>query len=155
MPERFCLLFTVVIGAGKIIFTVCIARYKNPKLLKRMQSMKRATRKAETEWEDRNWKNYVAVLSGWCIWGNFCHYSSYATAIKMASSFISLPPSLPPSIPPSFPSLQPPSCTSVFWCFFLRYGFYIGDTSRLFLAEESTTFSTRKFFWTAFTVKPG
>lgn len=45
MPERFCLLFTVVIGAGKIIFTVCIARYKNPKLLKRMQSMKRATGK--------------------------------------------------------------------------------------------------------------
>lgn len=48
MPERFCLPFAIMIGAGKVIFTVCMARYKNPKLLKRMQRMEKATRKAKT-----------------------------------------------------------------------------------------------------------
>lgn len=31
-----------------------MAKYKPPELLRRMQRMKRATRKAETEQEDRN-----------------------------------------------------------------------------------------------------
>lgn len=52
MPEILCLSYYYD-WCQKNIFSVCKAMYKTPKLVKRMQRMKRVTRNADIEQEDR------------------------------------------------------------------------------------------------------